>query len=58
MVGRGRTEADRKQRDKLTKMTKYNFMFKLEEQKLVDELWYYLVLKSNTDIIKAFQPNV
>lgn len=38
MVGRGRTEADRKQIDKLTKMTKYNFMFKLEEQKAVDEL--------------------
>ena len=49
---------DRKQRDKLIKMTKHNFMFKLEEQKAVYELWYYLVLKSNADVIKVFQPKV
>lgn len=49
---------DRKQRDKLIKMTKYNFMFKSEEQKAVYELWYYLALKSNADVIKVFQCNV
>lgn len=33
-------------------------MFKSEEQKAVYELWYYLALKSNADVIKVFQCNV
>lgn len=32
-------------------------MFVSEEQKAVYELWYYLVLKSNADVIKVFEPN-
>ena len=58
MIDGGEGKDETGSRDKLIKMTKYNFMFKSEEQKAVYELWYYLALKSNADVIKVFQRNV